>query len=236
MRAALKVTAPSVTRARASLCVTAAFLSGFLFAARVSAQSRQHRHGAGGGGAEAAVPGGTSKGVMNINRVEREIPDFILRNQDGRDVRFYTDLIKGKVVVLSFFYTDCAFVCDGQGRNLAKLQTLLGDRLGRDVFLVSVTRTPAADNPARLKAWANRYGVKPGWTLLTGRTPEVARLVVTFARDSIGPQESHSAPVFVGNDATNTWIFSSGLSAPEALADLIARVSQGADKQDRSDH
>ncbi len=172
----------------------------------------------------ASVPDGHDEGVMKINQVERAIPDFVVQDQDGKNVRFYSDLIKGKVVVLSFFYTDCAFICDGQGRNFAKLQSLLGDRLGRDVFLISVTRTPTTDTPSKLKAWAQRYGVKPGWTLITGKTPDIARLVVTFARDNLGPQEAHSAPIFIGNDATNSWLFSSGLSAPAQLAALINKV------------
>jgi protein SCO1/2 len=154
------------------------------------------------------------------------LPEFVVLDQDGRRVRFYTDLIKGKVVVLSFFYTDCSFVCDGQGRNFAKLQSLLGDRLGRDIFLISVTRTPLADTPKKLKAWGRRFRLRAGWTLVTGKTPDIARLLATFAGDNLGAQEMHSAPILIGNDVTGLWLNSSGLSAPEELLKLINRVSE----------
>jgi TolB protein len=153
-------------------------------------------------------------------------PDFTLIDQEGRRVRFYTDLIKGKVVLLSFFYTTCGFVCDVQGRNLAKLQSRLGDLLGTDVYLISVTRDPVTDTPAQLKKWSREHGVKHGWTLVTGDTKDVAKLVARFQSDTIGPVESHSATIYVGNDATGTWRSSSGLAPPEKLIALINEVLQ----------
>ena len=154
------------------------------------------------------------------------IPDFTLTDQNGRRVRLYTDLIKGKVVVVSFFYTTCAFVCDVQGRNLAKLQTQLGDKLGRDVFLISVTRDPATDTPAQLNKWAKEHGVRRGWTLVTGDVNDISKLVARFLSDTIGPVESHSATIYVGNEAAGSWLVSSGLASPGVLMHLIDRVSE----------
>ena len=153
-------------------------------------------------------------------------PDFTLIDQEGRRVRFYTDLIKGKVVLLSFFYTTCGFVCDVQGRNLAKLQSRLGDLLGTDVYLISVTRDPVTDTPAQLKKWSREHGVKHGWTLVTGDTKDVAKLVARFQSDTIGPVDSHSATIYIGNDVTGIWRSSSGLAPPETLMALIDDVSQ----------
>ena len=34
-------------------------------------------------------------------------PKVTLRTQDNKDVRFYEDLIKGKIVVINFMYTRC---------------------------------------------------------------------------------------------------------------------------------
>lgn len=198
-----------------------------LVAASVCGQSPHDRHAersAPEAVAEVSEIGAARAGVLKVDKFERDIPDFVVLDQDGNRVRFYTDLIKGKVVILSFFYTECNFVCDVQGQNFTRLQTLLGDSLGREVFIVSVTRTPVADPPAKLKEWARRHRVKKGWTLVTGKTPDIARLVGTFARDNLGPQEMHAAPIFIGNDATHSWIFSNGLTAPDQLAGLIRKV------------
>ena len=79
---------------------------------------------------------------VDIRGVKVKIPDVVVTDQDGRKVRFYSDLIKDKVVVLSFFYTSCTFVCTRQGKVFSELQSLLGERLGKSVFLISVTRDP----------------------------------------------------------------------------------------------
>src|SRR5262245_59497484 len=69
-----------------------------------------------------------------------------LRTQDNKEVRFYDDLIKDKTVIINFFYTSCdGKLCDSGTRNLVELQKKLGDRLGRDVFIYSITFDPEHD-------------------------------------------------------------------------------------------
>src|SRR6476661_9832096 len=76
---------------------------------------------------------------VDIQGVKIKIPDVVLRNQDGQNVRFYSDLIKDKIVVLDFFYASCAYICARQGKVFSELQSLLGERLGKSVFLISVS-------------------------------------------------------------------------------------------------
>src|SRR5216684_4327926 len=52
-----------------------------------------------------------------------------LRAHDGRTVRFYDDLVKGKIVLINFIYTACGDICPGMTQNLAEVQALLGDRV-----------------------------------------------------------------------------------------------------------
>lgn len=176
-------------------------------------------------GHKEAATSAKAEAARGLVAFKSPIPDPALVDQDGRRVRFYTDMIKGKVVVLSFFYTTCTFVCDAQGRNLAGLQARLGDRLGREVFLVSVTRDPATDTPRRLRGWAKAHSVREGWSLLTGDVKDVSRIVARFISDTVGPAESHSATVYVGNETTGTWLVTSGLAAPQELLGMIDAVS-----------
>src|ERR1041384_7816475 len=67
------------------------------------------------------------------------IPDVVVRDHQGRKLHFYSDLVKDKVVVLNFFYTSCTYTCTMQGRTFSQLQSLLGERLGKSVHLISVT-------------------------------------------------------------------------------------------------
>jgi protein SCO1/2 len=152
-------------------------------------------------------------------------PDLLLRNQHGERVRFYTDLIKGKVVVLTFFYATCGYICEIQGNVLTRLQASLGNRLGKEVFIISVTRDPAADTPARLKVWSKRFKVKPGWTLVTGEVDEVNQLLKMFVGDGPGASEMHSSDLFIVNDKAQKWLVAPGVADPEPLLELIDSVA-----------
>ena len=75
-----------------------------------------------------------------------KIPDLEVIDQYGKRMRFYTDLVKGKVVVINFIYTTCTYVCPLQGASFSRLQSALGDRIGKDVYLISVSTDPLTDS------------------------------------------------------------------------------------------
>src|SRR6185503_9250505 len=91
---------------------------------------------------------------------ERHFPNLLLTTHKGRKVRFYDDLIKDKIVVINFMYVKCEGVCPGITANLAKVQKLLGNRLGRDVFMYSFTLKPEEDSPEVLRKYAEAYQAK----------------------------------------------------------------------------
>ncbi len=156
-----------------------------------------------------------------------QIPDVEVRDQNGRKLNLYSDLIKDRVVVVNFFFTTCTYVCPPQGRALAKLQERLGDRLGKEIFFISISKDPETDTVEKLKRWARAFGVGPGWTLVTGEKGVIEKVLWDLIGDLPG-QGQHYPIVFIGNDQTGQWKSASGLSAPEKtieLIDQIARVS-----------
>lgn len=157
---------------------------------------------------------------LNVGSSKIRFPDLELRDQEGRRVRFYSDLIKDKVVVLSFFYTNCTFTCTMQGKTFSRLQTLLGERLGKSVVLISVSTDPAKDKPGELKAWAKRYNVQPGWTVVTGEESEMSKLLIPFTGSPAGA-EMHLPVTFIGNDKTGTWTSADGVFAAEDLLKVV---------------
>ncbi len=189
----------------------------------------QHQHGhehnaetREASGQQAMTPG--RPGVIEMGSVRLEIPDPEVLDQDGRKVRFYSDLIKDKVVVVSFFFTKCTIVCPPQTGALVKLQTRLAERLGKDVFFVSITRDPETDTPQHLKRWGEGVGVRPGWTLVTGDEGVMSRLVSDFTGQNLGG-EMHNSILLIGNDRTGVWTGAEALSATEQLRGVIERVS-----------
>jgi protein SCO1 len=150
-----------------------------------------------------------------------DVPDVSLVDQDGKPVRFYTDLVKGKVVAVNFVFTTCTTICPPMGANFARLQKLLA---GKDVHLISVSINPAADTPARLKEWSGKFGAGPGWTLVTGDRDEVFRLLKALGVYTASITE-HSPLVLVGNEPARRWTRAYGLAAPARLAELIDSVA-----------
>jgi hypothetical protein len=133
------------------------------------------------------------------------VPDLELINQDGRKVKLY-GLMKDKMVVLNFFYTTCQAICPTTGLWLSKLQETLGDRLGKDVVIVSISLDPEVDTPAKIKRWGSLWKRKPGWTLLTSKNKAVDQLSQEFLAGEL--RGMHSPNVFVGDGVRNPigWI------------------------------
>lgn len=161
---------------------------------------------------------------VDIGGSKVTIPDLPMTDHEGRKVRLYSDLIKDRVVVLSFFYTSCVYTCTRQGKTYSELQALLGERLGKSVFLISVTTDPARDTPEQLKAWAERYKVRPGWVLVTGEEAEMNQLLVQFTGNTAGGN-MHLPSTFIGDDRRGLWTGAAGMFTPEQLLKVIDGIS-----------
>ena len=131
-------------------------------------------------------------------------PNLPVVTQDGKTLRFYDDVIKGKVVVVSFIYTSCTDICPLTTARLALVADQLGDTLGRDVFFVSMTVDPETDTPARLKTYAEAFTSNPGWLFLTGKPEDIRAINSKFGNRSPLLAE-HKMEIVLGNDATGDW-------------------------------
>src|SRR2546427_12373909 len=100
-------------------------------------------------------------------------PNVPLTTQDGTTVHFYDDLLKGKAVAINAIYTNCKDECPLETARLVQVQQLLSDRVGKDIFFYSITIDPQQDTPAVLKAYAEQFGVGPGWLFLTGTQADI---------------------------------------------------------------
>jgi protein SCO1/2 len=152
--------------------------------------------------------------------VKPSIPDVALVDQNGKPVRFYSDLVQGKVVMMNFIFTSCTTICPPMGATFAKVQKVLGERSGRDVHLISVSVDPASDTPERLKAWSQKLGAGPGWTLVTGDRENVTQLLKALGVYTASISD-HSPLVLVGNDVQGRWTRAYGLAPPTKLVELI---------------
>jgi protein SCO1 len=153
-------------------------------------------------------------------------PNFLMQTHEGKEVRFYDDLIHGKHVVINMMYADCQGLCPAATSNLIKVHELLKDRIGKDIFMYSITLRPEQDTPKALNDYVKMHGVKPGWQYLTGRPAdiEVLRRKLGFVdpdpeRDK--DKANHIGLIRIGNEVTDMWIAHPVLARPTNILKRI---------------
>ena len=155
---------------------------------------------------------------------EKWFTDVELVNQDGEKVRFYSDVLKGKTIVVNAFFTTCTSVCPPMNRSMEKIQEAFGDRMGKDVFLVSLTVDPATDTPARLKEYAAKFHAGKGWTFLTGKKENLDWALYKLGQ-YVEDKDSHKTVIIVGNEATGLWKKALGMAKVEELIQIVESVA-----------
>jgi protein SCO1/2 len=155
--------------------------------------------------------------------VRVRLEDVALRDQDGREVRFLSDVLGKHVAVVNFVYTTCTTTCPVSSATLAELQRRLGASVGSDVVLVTITTDPARDTPARMKETAARFGAGSGWRWLTGRKGDVDRVLKAFGAYTPNP-EDHPPMTLVGHAASGQWTRLYGFAAVDELQSHVDKA------------
>src|SRR5215203_2048488 len=149
--------------------------------------------------------------------------DVKLVNQDGQEVRLYTDLMQGKTVVINAMFATCTGACPVMSGTFAKIQEHLGARVGKDVNLISISVDPVNDTPAKLKEYSARFKAGPGWYFLTGSKENVDATLRKLGQ-YVENREGHQNLFLIGNDRTGLWKKAFGLAKPEEILPIVDSV------------
>ena len=149
--------------------------------------------------------------------------DVELINQDGQKMRFYSDVLKDKVVIINTFFSTCTSVCPPMNRNLEKVQEALGDRLGKAAFIVSLSVDPAVDTPPRLKEYSRRFHARPGWIFLTGKKENVDWALYKLGQ-YVETRDDHTTIIIIGNEPKGLWKKAFGLARADELIKIVNDV------------
>jgi len=157
-------------------------------------------------------------------------PNVELETHDGRKVRFYDDLIKGKLVAINMMYSICTGICPTGTANLKQVQQALGPRLGKDIFMYSITLRPEFDNGAALRDYIKHYDIQPGWTFLTGKPKDVdlVRRKLGFVGDDEETDadiNQHTGMVRIGNDRLERWTMAPALGSHRQILRTILELT-----------
>ena len=182
---------------------------------------------AGGVVAGASVPtASTPDDDSRAQTQARYFPNVELVTHEGRKVRFYDDLIKDKIVLINFMYAECTGICPGITANLKRVQSLLGERVGRDIFMYSLTLKPKQDKPAALMHYVEMHRIKPGWTFLTGEPEDIEQLrrsmgFYTSNRKLDKDLNNHIGMVRYGNEPRQWWGMCPGQAEPGWIVETV---------------
>ena len=172
---------------------------------------------------DASPPDKQTPSADSESQAKKYFTDVQLVNQNGEKMRFYSDLLQNKVVVINSFFATCTGSCLPLNRNLEKLQKALGDHMGKEVYFLSISVDPTVDTPPTLKAYAKKLNAGPGWYFLSGDKENV-----DFALKKIGHfvdnKSDHLNIFIIGNERTGLWKKAFGLAQDEELLKVVESV------------
>lgn len=165
----------------------------------------------------------------------RHFPNVEVRTHENKTVRFYEDLLKGRTVVVNFTHTSCDDGCPPVTRTMKRLQELLGPRLGKDVFIYSITLDPHHDTPEVLASYARNNGARRGWLFLTGEHQAMEDLRKSFGMWEPDPVEDadmthHVGMIWYGIEPLSRWGACHAYTRPELIARFISWAEPGGER------
>ena len=161
---------------------------------------------------------------------EQHLPNIELVTHEGRRVRFYDDLVKGRVVAINFMFATCRNACPESTQHLVEVQQALGDRMGRDVTFLSISLDAERDTPEVLRGYAEAHGAGPGWYFLTGKHDDIELLRHKLGAYELDPvidadRTQHTGLVILGNEPAGRWKAITALGKPVRIRQAIERTS-----------
>jgi protein SCO1/2 len=180
-----------------------------------------------GAWAQSRSPRSAGPTLSGRERIQRQhLPNVELVAHTGRRVRFYDDLVRDKKVIVNFMYVKCAGICVPVTSNLVRVQRLLGERVGHDIFMYSITLKPEEDSPEDLRQYAEVHEVGAGWLFLTGTSSEVDHLrralgfvFTDQVEDAV--TSNHIGMLRYGVESATRWAACPGLANPEHIVRSI---------------
>jgi len=152
-----------------------------------------------------------------------KIPNAHIYDQNGNQLNFYNDLVKGKTVAINFIFTTCTASCPPLTATFRKVQQNAVDR-GLPLQLISISVDPTVDTPERLHAFAEKFNAGPGWTFVTGDKSEIDTLLQGLGA-AVSNKNDHTPMIMIGNDNADYWTRAYGLSSPSQLVEMIANAA-----------
>ncbi len=161
---------------------------------------------------------------VGVSWVDYHVPKIQLVRDNGRSVLLPKELDDGRPVVMNFIYTTCETTCPLSSATFTQFQARLGANRSR-VHLVSISIDPEQDTPARLRAYARKFGAGPDWQHYTGTVSASIAVQQAFGAYR-GDKMSHTPVTLLRSAPGKPWMRIDGFVTPDQLLheyhDLLA--------------
>jgi len=152
------------------------------------------------------------------------IPDAPVLDQNGKQLNFYSDLVKNKTVAINFIFTTCTAICPSLTATFRRVQQDAATR-GIEVQLISISVDPTTDTPERLRDFAAKFKAGPNWTFVTGDKAQVDSVLQALGA-AVANKNDHTPMILIGNEASDYWTRAYGLTSPVKIVDLLADAAK----------
>jgi protein SCO1/2 len=137
------------------------------------------------------------KGKETFDTVWHHAKDMQFTNQLGKNVLLSE--LKGRILVVDFFFTRCPTICPGMARAMKKLQSSF-TKNDSIVQFISISVDPVHDSVIQLKKFADHYNVNPdSWWLLTGDKKDIYDFAIKELKANIADVNVDTAFVHTEN-------------------------------------
>ena len=175
----------------------------------------------------AASAGSAAQQSARQEKADREyFTDLPLVTRDGEEVRFYSDVLKGRVVLINFIFTHCQDACPLISKRLRETRGLLDDAVSSKVFFISISIDPERDTPEALTKFVTRFELADkNWVFLTGDKQNVEHIVKKLGQynDNV---EAHSTLILAGNVSNKHWMKISPAVPPWGIAEKLKLLAE----------
>jgi protein SCO1 len=157
---------------------------------------------------------------------ELHLPNVPLISHEGKEMLFYDDMVKDKIVSINFFFAKCDEICPMVMANLVKVQKMLGDQVGRQIQMYSITLKPEQDDLEVVRNYRSALNAGPGWTFFTGKTADIEKIRkgigFTYPEPAIDRDTTqHIGNVRYGNEPFMLWAACPGQAHTKWVAESL---------------
>lgn len=128
-----------------------------------------------------------------------------LIDQNGQRLKFYDDVLKDNVVVISFIFTNCGGACPLMTRNLTMIRDMLPSHVRDEINFISISLDPVRDTPAAMKEFAQTHDAdQERWLWLTGQ-PDNVNMITKKLGTYTDELEAHTTMLIAANVRDAHW-------------------------------